>query len=800
MFNLNQISVSVAPSALDSNVNALTNAERLFNESDVVIDTSVINGTVTRSTNEIVSDGDLVVIRNPNFTHLSGSFSRGSFDNRDVLGREESVDGLEVFSHRTRIRVSKLHLISNRVFDVESVKEYTISHPIVTRVLANDTQREQIFSGLASSGFATEVARFVVGGSGRAKVGTKRYTFTRLMSWLRRRGIGEMNSEVNIVAAIILRTILEQFDWEFTTLAPARVNEVTSRVADINDLRDMYIEGWLAKVVPVSSAWVVKYAGNPEVTSAAVEEVIDSSVARLRRAMMQINLLNNRYSDVVAAARLLAALNLGLVDQIGNETLFAFINSSAAVQEMSEWYSIISDAMDPESRHAMTISTHVGDLSLLNSFADDFVAAVNGNPLVRSMTASEFLRHVSVEHYSTNTLTNSLRYHTRVTGNLSSSFAPRHYIQASLGSNLYGIDIVRENNTFNDDIAKALNRCYDSAVRYLGERDSIVTYGTLSAFTDPEDVLTNGRHGFSFSGISSKDIEMLAMLNFEMLIRYVRMVDETTGSSFIRVVRSSYIIHNVAESVANPYPSINEVVYVTSPMIAVCFMTGALAGTGTSPLLEVDLDVTKVDYLFDKLDRSLSSVYVRSLPRAFILSMQLSDAAGGTVNVQNNIDVRKYLSMSAIDDTFALIPRSTMAQLSVVAYAMDIASSKVEFEGSNTQYAYDMERVNANFMIEIYDALQANVILRNMATNVRFDCARQLAGAVASFTSAYNNTELQIQSNLGVVGIPLQLYAGHMDVNDEARAVITGTALIAGYGNNRLFKDAVLSRILKQVR
>lgn len=796
MINFDGLHISVnEDNVTDGLISSIQN--NVDSQADVQIDSVVLNPIMTGLINDLTANGAGVIeIDNGCFTHLSGSFGRTSFDSRDIFANDSQEDELNVFSHRTRVKISKVHVLATHTLEVESIRDYDLSHPIVSRTLANDNYRETVLNFLGQVDMVNALSRMLTGGTNRADIGTKRYTFTRLLNWVRNRGLIDSDKNVPLVITIILNSILNQFDWRFETITPAHIHELRSRLAHEDELRDLYVEGWISKVVPNEAAWIMKYSGSTKVTSAALEECIEASILKLRRNLMQVSLLNNRSADVMAAAKIAAAMNLGLIETIPNETLLAFINSSPVISEMAEWYSIVDGVINEGFTADFQLSTHVGDVGLLTMFANEFVDSINNNALVKVYDVGSFLKHITIKHYNTEGLSGNARYHTGIFGNLDSTLAPRHYVESQLANNIYGVDIIRENNSFNDDIKRSVSTCYDAATNFLCERDAVVTYGTISSFVDPEDVITAGRHGFTLSGVCARDIRLLALVSSEMLIRYTRVVDAEEGTNSLTVLSAAYVINNVSTSAANPLPSFEDQVYTTSVVIACCFNITERLGSGFSPLLEVVVGLDKIDFLFNSLESSLGTIHSRTLPQALSISLNLPDSRGNTVSALSTIDLRRYLVMSSIDDTYALVPHSTIAQLSVVDYALNLASAAVTFRGSNSQYAYDMERINANYLAKVYDTAATNSILRNMSTNVRHDVARTLSGTTGSFTSAYNNVELRVHTTLTCAMIPFILYLGGLNVNTGIAIVNTGGAMVTAYDNNRLFRDAILAKVV----
>lgn len=769
------------------------------NMDDITVGKAILGrkGTIAASNRGKLSlraTGGEQLIENGLLQHLNLRFNRKAFTEPNRLLLEEALSSRfesesNVFSHRTRPQIDKVYMLKSDSEGFVALTNLTVDSPVCLRYLANKSNRESLMTFISDDDMLTDLVKLIIGTAGRARKGTKRFTMQRLLNWLTRKG-GTHGISVTgfVVAAVIIRTILEQFDWEFASLETVRLEEITTRLLNVDDLEDIYVEGWLAKKMPSTSEWVVKYEGHDEITSSAVFETLSSSLVALKHSFMALNLLHKRYSDVVNAARTACAIRHGLVEDIANETLLAFTESSASVQDMAGWSCIVLEMFANKFKNISTgvTATKVGDISLLRDFADGLMDAVRSHPLVYSLTPSDYLRHMEVRHYMTD---NNLRYHTTVVGHHDIAAASTHFIEANLGSGIYGVSIIKDNKSFNDEVANFYNRTSQAAAVMLSDLDSIESLYHLSTFERPEDVVNSGCHGFTAINSFTQDLVLLALIQNEVLVKYTRSTNGTAGVSFLNVLGTFFVLHNVATSAANPFPIFDDAVYTESPVLAIC-MGVEKAGTGLAPLLEVDLKMDSASYLTSDLGSMITLNSIVDIPDSIKYQFTIEDLSKRVINIPVNVDLRHYIALSSFDTTMGVIPRTLEIQRILADYALDVASVSVNFTHQTTQYAYDKERIFATYLLEYMQAALASKHIRSVMSSMRFDAAVAASGQFGSLSNAVHNVALNSHCVLFSAGVPAMV-----TFNDGAANKVT--VLTAAYQNNRLFRDFLMNYIVK---
>lgn len=769
---------------------------------DIIVRTARVSrlGTLavhgTRSAKPIFSGVENV--NNVHVEHLNVIFNRSAFAQPNRLMLEESLkhgidDGEStIFSHRTRVQIGSVHILKSDAHSLIALNKLTIDDPMCIRFLADREERSKVLDLISSDELLNDLVKFLIGTSGRAKTGTKRFTMHRLVNWLRKRddkpGKSSTNSLTYVVGSVILRHILEQLDWEFATLETVKIEEVSSRLLGIEDLETVYTEGWLTKVLPTTGNWVMKYNGSAEVTSSALFEVLSGSLVALRKQLMNLNLLHKRFADVVNAAKVACALNHGLVEDIANETLLAFATSSQAIQDMASWSSIVLDLFGngfSDVRNGI-LATKVGDVSLLRSFADDLVAAVRAHSLVETMSPGDYVKHIGVRHYATES---GLRYHTTVFGNIERCKPSTHYIEANLGANVFGVTVVKENAAFNDEVADFYSTTASAAVDMLSDLDSVHSLYNLSTFEQPEDVINSGSHGFTAIGVYSRDVMLLALMQNEVLVRYRRNDTAVVGVSFLDIIATYFVLHNVATSAANPFPVFDDAVYTQSCVLAVCMGT-AKDATGSSPLLRADVEMESAAYVVTNIESMISLNRVAVVPSEIKHNFTIQDLKRQDLHVPIAIDLNRYLTLSAFDTTKTLIARNLDLYRSLVEYALEIAAEKLDFTSGRVNYAYDMERLHANFLAKYVSTAAGAKFTRSILQAMRFDAAVIASSQFGSLSNAVHNIALNNHCVLFGVGVPAMIAFNTAEAN---RAV----TLQAAYDNNRLFKDYMMNLVVK---
>lgn len=731
-------------------------------------------------------------ITNALFTHLGVSFGRQSFANITADANTSEDDTL--FTKRIRPQIRSVHMLRDNISTQYSNKDMTIDNHLVARYLASDEARGNLLTQLGEERFITKALTFIMGATGRAKKGTKRYTFQRLVNWMR------SNLETNIVqgveaavvGAIIYRTILDQFDWEFSSIEVTHVNQCVNRMLTIDDMIDIYKEGWLQQNLPQTNAWVVKYAGADEVIVAAAFDVIASSIAALRRQLISVRLLRNRAHDVVNAAILASALNLGIVETVGSETLLEFVESSPAIQELSQWYNINSRVFKggySTNGHAgrVALQTKVGDVSLLMKFADEFLSAVKSHPLVTTIDAGDFVRHITIEHAS---LPEGGRFHTKVRGNPCASTAPRQFLEAALSSNLYAINVIKDNDKANTQLAQALSRIYTEASSYICEQDQLNTFGELSRLLDPKVIWNKGKHTVTVTDVTSVEIDLLAALQSDLLVRYARR--GSNGDTYLELLDTYYIVNNASQTVATPYAISGDIAYTADPLVALA-LGNEKAGAGNAAYTGWVADVANLDFTYQALSQSDSIGKVSKVARVVASSLAIGDETGTVQTVNYHLDGDAYLVMGDMStNTYNISPYEFEVITATILYALQQASAALKFQRDQI-LEYDRERLNATLLNTTMDELSKVTTHDVVAKDVRYNAAVQLSGVVGSWTAAYHNIAIRVSSLLAASSFLF-------DVLDIAAGNGIRGYLQDGYANNRIFRERVIDIAAQEAR
>lgn len=733
--------------------------------------------------------GDNEHFDNASIMFASYNLDRSSFKPlTEIL--EAGDDNVSIYSHRVRPQIDVLHCVRNNDESLLAVKDITISHPLALRALSDTSARNAMLDLLTSESFSTAITKFLLGNAGRGKIGTKRVSSTGLLHWMTKyvtdKGLG-FGDDVNKEDAVLtmcgaLTQVLDQFDWLFDTLPMTYITEVSRKIASRTDLRNLYTEGWISQHIPDNARWIVKYSGDNEVQASALRDVVQSSFIALRRALMAADNINRRADDILNAAALAAAMNMGVKMEVKNETLLAFVEASPAISQMAKWSAVVMDCIYGAqlSSGKFALTTRVGDISLLTAFADEFVSAINNHPLIDVLDVGDFLSHIGVENRMLSDANNSV-YHTSITGSWMTSKEPRHFTETILSANVYATDVIKENNLFADRTHAAVGKAVAAATTYFHDSSALYTLDYLSDVHDPAAVWAQARHSVSMAAVNTYELRLMALLNFEVVIRYTLVT--TDGTTVMSVEDYAFVIPQVTKSVANPFVLFGEEAITKDILVALAFLPEKVA-RGVSPLFDVVLDLTSAHYNYSSVVDNLKYNVATPMADSIAVSYPVRLSQNQTLTISSDIDVRKYLHYSNVATTYALIGLSFQAELDMLDTMLSVITVPSDY--TRGDIAYEDERLKGNALFDITTAFMDDPVCLAFQSALIYDAAAQLTGTVGSWSAALHNITMRLHTGVVAASLPVQLYLGSSDLPKR---------LVDALSTNRNYRERMLAKV-----
>lgn len=780
--------------------NFVSNASVLLDN----IDVSILNVSpnLTRIINPVKSF-DEKILSNVFINEAEFSFNRNVFSRLDGVSRQARERGTKEFTSadkplflRTRVNMKTAHIVTTTLEQKINIEDIPLDSPFIIRTMSNSDVRADLMQKLVDVEFQRKLAQWLAG-SGRDVVkGTKRYTMSRLY-----RKIGHLlqlegdplDNAVLLTAGRLIHAVLEQFDWKFTTVSPDLIIEPTSRLMTKNDIENLYVEGWMAKHIPSQQYWVTKYAGSEKITIAALEETLTSSFINLKRQLMEATLLVNRVRDVVNLAELKAAIDMGLIPTLGNETLAAVISSSPDLADMATWACIVGDMVSTTSVTKLNagedaLRTKIGDIGLFTKHISDVSTCVREHKLVSTVNVGDLVNHISSHKY---TLGDDGVYHVALVGSLQATKQDYyHYIEEQTGTNLFSHYRIRENDAVTLATSKVVSEASSMATKFLLEQAGIYAHAQLDKMLDPDNMWGNAPCFVTVLNVTTEELRLLALLNSDIVVEYDEVAD--LGDLTYVVTDVYYVIPESDKLLCNPFPLLGSEVYTKSAIIAAVLNTNKM-GTGPSFIIDVGLDNIKSHFMVKSLSDTAANFITTNVPRKFSSILSIEDSAKRTHEVTVHTLSSNYLVMNPSGDVISFIPDTLMAQTSHLIYALNAAVSEPRFK--NSQIAgYEVERSSANFLASIYDRLLSINIAKQISIDVRYDVARQLSNVLGAWSRVYHNINVQVLSDFIGATSSLRYLLSFRSSDDDGSLF---NWFNDAFSTNRLFRDVALGKVVR---
>lgn len=750
---------------------------------------------LTRMINRTASNGDAMGAEEGNtsiaFADALFKANRHAFSRYDTEARGADEGS---FYMRTRPNIVSAHLIRNVSAQVFSIEDIMLNSPMVVRVMSDDVERKAILDALTNNKVVNELTKWLISTGREAPTGTKRYTMQRLYRKLG--SLTNTNGELYanerlLVMGRLLHEVIAQFDWRFTTLKVDKVIEPSVRLMEEKDITSLYVEGWISKHLPSSQYWVTKYQGDSRVTAASVEDVIISSFVNLKRQLMQATLLSNRVADVVALAKLKAAVDLGIIPSIGNETVAAILSSSADIADMATWYSIVSPMLTPNSTTKLNaasaaLKTQIGDVNLFLKHASEVATCVREHMLVETVNVGDLIKHITVGHKQ---LGDGGIYHSWIKGSLTGvNNDYYHYIEDQVGQSIYSHMRVRENDPLTKVTSAVVAQLADQASNYLVERNDIEAYADLATLVDPGKMWGNAPYYLSVVNATSDEIKLLALLNSEIIVRYSTHSEH--GDEVYVISDIDYVIRDVNRFLVNPYPLLDGDVYTKLPILA-AVMNVTKDGSGVSYFIKDTLDEIKSPFITESIASIGKGFFVNNVPNSIMIAFAIADSKGTVQDATVKLATSNYITMNPAGDLVSYIPDALVAQSTLLLRALSLAASASRF-ANTSDLSFDDERNNVTFLIGAFDKLDGINLARHTAYDMRYEIARQLSNKVGAWNSVYHNIQVDALTRMAGANMPLRyLLSVFSDIDGSSYF----NWFNDGYSNNRLFRDVILGKV-----
>lgn len=765
---------------------------------------------MTASINASLTENSATGVKNNVFiADLHGRFSKSSLLSQgleSIVEDEFSVDGesQKVLKLRTFVDTRFIHTINTGDYGVVSVETLTMDHPYIVAKLANKGLRDKVLNNLANQDNVVKIVKWLTGGK-FADIGSKRYTRLRLFRQLGKiLGTGTHNALLNdelLLSGMFVDAILDQLDWRFSTLEAEKVIDPNITIMSSNDIKGLYIEGWLQKQIPANGSWIMKYSGSSKVTPVAVEELIVGSIVNLKRHLVGANLLDDRVSDVLMLARLQACINMGVIPHIADETINAILASSADIRDMATWYSITSDLINVTSPQYINttskqLKSRVGDVELMVKLINNVASCVREHALVNQFSVGQFVDHISVRHDRVDSSDNSMIYHTGVySALLPGANELYHYTEEEVGHGLYSHLRVTSNDKFTAATTTALSTVSRNVSEYIVTRNSKQAADDLASIYDAKDIPCHPSYYVTISGVTNSELNVLSMIHNDVVISYVE--DNVAGDTRYVVFDVAYIVKDASKFGLNPLDLYGEEAYTKNKLLATCMNLQDKTGTGRSMMLVESKQDLASKFLVSAVGNAKGRFSTVKLPTSISLAASIKDGTGQSVQRRVDLGLRNYINMANGMDTVAFIPDAVSGAFNMIVYGLTLASSAPRFK-HNTGLGYEDERAGANFLIEFCDAFDKVGISKYIEHDARFMFAQSLSNSAATWNATYHNLQLRLLTYIQSVVVPFQLLAigsKAADGSDEAF-----TWLGNGLNVNRLFRDVLLGRITKEVK